>query len=536
MVRKQMPSRPNNEADILEEMGAEPRSPDDPGGVLLVDEAKIREAGAVDVQSIRANRRVRDAIDRKSNGEKNVSFDDPNILLRYEDIGKHWPLNTITIYITRLTGTPWQNVITSQPMSGADLYVAIQALHGRSEEAKYDLVFRDTVSKERRGGGQITMPSTMVPPQVPPPPVAASPVASAPVPPPTPQQPHGTDPVAIMRQMFDMMRQMQQPQSVTPPMQMPQMGTDANTNAMLMAMQMFEMMRMQQQPAQPIAPAPLPPPPPPAPQVDPIAMMKQMFEMVRAMQPPPAPTPRTFTIEEDRPAYRGPRPYDGRPTAYGPRPSYDRPSYEDRNYGRANMGGYRDGGEYSPPQQPPKSETEKFREAASVIRSAIDLANEFSPIQAPQQQVAISPEEDPSPVRIVDAGPAKLVFNEDGSARYGESVLVNLPSMLKWGGEQFEKLQKNAIAAAREREANQQRQQLPPGYVEMTPGYQPPPGFVAVPVDQIPRNTQQAQTRAPQPPTAQAFPEPPMDLPPPLSEEQAPQEEPWGMPDIGGEQ
>jgi len=94
-------------------------------------------------------------------------------------------------------------------------------------------------------------------------------------------------------------------------------------------------------------------------------------------------------------------------------------------------------------------------------------------------------EDDGSPVRVVETGPARVVYNkEDGSVRGFETIVANADKIFKFVGEQADRLRD-----AQERRVQQQQPQqrvLPRGYVEVGPGYQPPPGFVAVPVDDLP--------------------------------------------------
>jgi hypothetical protein len=124
----------------------------------------------------------------------------------------------------------------------------------------------------------------------------------------------------------------------------------------------------------------------------------------------------------------------------------------------------------------------------------------------------------------MDVGDYKLVIDKkDGSARKYETIVANLTPIMKWVGEQREAIQKSAA----EREQKKQQQQLPPGYVEVTPGYQPPPGFVAVPVDQVP----------PPPPQQPALPQAPAQMfeqPLPAEGQQPqPQRRTWAAPGGG---
>ena len=595
MAAKKDKPRPLNMADrgeIMDEIGAEPVDPDEPNGVMTADIEKIREAGAIDPESIQANRRNQDVVNRKKGNEKS-SFDDPNIVLKYEDTLKIWPVNSLSIYVNRLTGTQVQHQILSQPRNGVELYNEIKAFHGRREESLYEVMFRDSTHGEYRGKGRITMPNTLNEPapqmqgqnmgQPPPfnpygqpgyvpqqPPVTQPPIVQVVPAPSAPQQP-GTDLVAMMKQMLEMYRLMQpqQQQMPPPPMQpvvLPQapvvQSQDPNVAAMT---QMMEMMRtmlppqpgVQQQ--QPMPPVILAPPPPVAPAQDANAsmmmamtMMKQMFEMARSMQPPPPPPLAEPMYREPRgPAY-GPRPYGGGP-AYGPRPP------EERGYGPQAYGP----GPGGPPQGRQKSAAEEFREAISVVPSVTEMVGEF---QQPrdQQQYAPEPEEDDSPVKVMEVGPARMVINrDDGTTRLWESAFANSPAIFKWVGDQFEKVQKNALALNQQQQQQQQRQQqqLTPGtVVEMTPGYVPPEGWVAIPVDQMPpqqhyvqQNHQQHPQQpqyAPQPQQQYAppiqgggLPPPPTNLPPTIDaiQQTPPQQQPqqqqaedqnfgWGAP------
>lgn len=573
-ARKPPTGTVSDENAIIEELGAEPLNPDDPNGPMEVDEEKVREIGALDPESVMVNRRNQDVINRKKGGEKHISFSDPEILTKYEEVIKIWPLNTITILVKRLTGTQATFHIDTQPRTAAELYAALMNIHGRREDTTYDVILRDSYKKEQRGSGRITLPSTLDEPhppmqgqimnqQLPPGYVLAQPVPQqqqpqAPQPvvqvmpaAPAPQQP-GTDPVAMLKQMMEMMKvmqpQQQQPQmpvaapqvvAAPPPPQPPQ---DPNLAMIMQMMEMMKTMQGQQQVAPPPPPTPVvvqPAAPAQSPDVSAIttammAMMKQMFEMMRSMQPPPAAAPVSSPADEYRPPYRGPRPpaYGPRPYEGGPRSYEGGPAYGPRSY---EGGGY--GPQPQPPQPPVRQRTaaEEFREAATLINTAVDIANRFSPQQQQeQQQHPFMEEGDDSPVRVIDAGPAKLVLNkQDGSARIWETGWANSDRIFKGVSDILERLQKNAMANQQQQPPQQQqRQQLPPGYVEVGPGYQPPQGFVAVPVDQIPQQAQQAQYAQ-----QSGLPPPPTNLPPTIDQAPPePQRPAWGMPTIPGEE
>jgi hypothetical protein len=556
---------PDDEVEIARDLGGEPEDPEDPNGALMVEEEKVREVGAVDAESVRANRANQEVLNRMKAKEKGVAFNEPNVLLKYEEITKLHPVNSITILVNRLSSTPATFYITTQPKNAGELYAALAAIHGRREDTTYDILFQDSYKKMRRGTGRITMPSTLdepLPPQPPqgppmqqPPPYgflppgfgppayvaqqppAPQPAPPAPVPPPvvqvmpTPPQ-QGTDPIVMMRQMFEIMRAMQPQQAPAAPVPAPA-PVPQDPNAAMMA-QMLEMMRAMQ--PQPATPAPVVVQPQPAAQdsmMATMAMMKQMFEMVRSMQPAPV----THAPIEDFP--RGPRPaYGPRPqSAYGPRMSERRPWRDEQ---------FEEPSPYGPPPAPPvrqKTAAEEFREAISVVKNVVNMANEFNAPQQQQQQpqAPSNPfdDGDDSPVRVIDAGPAKLVINkEDGSARYWETGWANSDKIFKWVGEQMENLQRGAAEKQRQQQqvqqVQQQRPQLPPGY-----GYvdEPTPaGYVAVPVDQVPQQYYvQAQHQSGLPP-------PPVNLPPTIDQQQRqpePEPEPeqqmvaWGIPGTG---
>jgi hypothetical protein len=134
---------------------------------------------------------------------------------------------------------------------------------------------------------------------------------------------------------------------------------------------------------------------------------------------------------------------------------------------------------------------------------------------SPQQQE----EDDDSPISVIDTGPAKIVINKkDGTLRGWETGFANLDKIFKFAGEQGE-----LIRTANERRRQQQQQQQPqprqlaPGYVEVTEGYRPPHGYVAVPVDQSGAPIQQ------QPPIQQQnLPPAPQVFSPPIESVPAP--------------
>ena len=471
---------------------------------------------------------------------------DPNILFLFEETVRAHPMATFSIYVKRLTGreagTTW--MLDDRPMTASELWQSIKRLHGQSEGATYEVSFRDSSSARGVGGtGQVSMPNTQNDPRPPgqhyPPPQPGQPY---PLPQPAPQAPPPPSTVfdanamlAMQRQWFEMMQQMQTSKVAPLPMVAPPppVAPALDPSAMLaMQREWFEMMQQAQQtatvpmPPPPQAPA-MPAQPVPAP-TDPtsamLAMPRQWFEQMmqmmggaggRGVPAPAAPAPastndgmlafqrQTFDmmLEMMRAAQR--------PVAGAGAPPPYRPDRGDPRY-RPDPGAP----PYAPPP-PPKTMKEELRDAVNVMRTTFDVAREFGFGQAPAPVEREAAPDDP--VRVVHMGLAKSVVNvDDGSMRVAETILSNLPEAAKWAAQQFDKIREA-------RGKQQQRTQLPPGYVEVGPGYQPPPGYVAVPIDQIPPG-------APLP--AAPLPEPPADMPPPITE---PRRTNWGMPPGGSQ-
>lgn len=121
------------------------------------------ELGAVDAESVQDNRRLADTLHKRRRGEKGV-WDTNDVLVKYDQIVKLWPANTINILVRRLTGIPVQHVITSRPASGTVLFNKLKDLHGEHEEAEYEIKFADVHSRQFRGMGRIGLPSGAAPP------------------------------------------------------------------------------------------------------------------------------------------------------------------------------------------------------------------------------------------------------------------------------------------------------------------------------------------------------------------------------------
>ena len=161
-----------------------------------------------------------------------------------------------------------------------------------------------------------------------------------------------------------------------------------------------------------------------------------------------------------------------------------------------------------------KTAAEEFKDAASVIDMAMSIADRFRPPAAEPEPDRR--EDDDNPVRVVKVGDHSLILDKkSGAPRWGETGIANAGNVFKWLAEQREEIMK----AAERRQAKERResQPLPEGYVEVGPGYKPPPGFVAVPVG-----------------IGQGLPEPPEDMPPPIQDEEPPPPRRWGPPPMPG--
>jgi len=199
-----------------------------------------------------------------------------------------------------------------------------------------------------------------------------------------------------------------------------------------------------------------------------------------------------------------------RPRYGGPAHAPDAPPYDPR-------------APYDPRQPParPQTPSEQLRDAVSVVRSTFEVAREFG--FGGERAEAAPPEDDDSPVRVIDMGKAKGVINRsDGTLRGFETVMANLPDIIRGVSD----LRAEIIKERRENQQRVRPQQLPPGYVEVTEGYVPPEGFVAVPVDQIPPGAQAAQA------AESPLPEPPREMPPPIAAEPERPKRAWGMPEV----
>lgn len=590
-----------DETEILEEVGAQR----DESGDHVVDENEIRRVGAVDAESVRENRRMQEIRGKKRDHQKGLHFNIDDVLVKYDQTLKLWPTNSLITIVRRLTGSQITQTITSFPKSGAELYNAIRAIHGRHEEAVYDIKIVDSDTKVYRGKGQITMPDTRDPAQVqqqgqpmnpyyPPQPGYPQQPAYGPQQQPAyaPQQPmyapqqqqppyqqqptyapQQQQPAYAPQQPAPQQQPAQQQQPVAVNVQ-PPAGFDLNA-LLAVQRQVFDMMQVlqqqhQQQPPQPQYAQPMQQQPvmqaPAAPASGMpdinalLALQKQIFDMMQSMQPP-ASTPLGAVQQPQQPQQPAQQQMNpmmaaammGMPPVQPPAGMMWVPGFGfvpvERLFQAVGSGGGGPGAgpfrgpyrgplgpsdpqqqhaPYSPPQpqQPPKSTAESFREQITLLRTAVEAAQEFSSLLPNQQQQQPQPSAEPqdeSPIRVIETGPAKILVNKlDGSLRAWETGWANMPGIFKFAAEQMDLFRK----ASAEREATAaKRHQLPPGYVEVTPGYQPPPGYVAIPVDH------QSIAQAPQ---QQQLPQAPTQMPPPIPSPAPQQKQTWGPPTIPG--
>jgi hypothetical protein len=267
------------------------------------------------------------------------------------------------------------------------------------------------------------------------------------------------------------------------------------------------------------APSPSPSPPQPsAPAQPPVQAPPGMFHVPGFGY---VPADRLFSAlsgQQPVPPGVGPGGYPRGPYArpgYGERPPYQQPGQYPPAPGYPGYPGYPSQQQQSPTQS--KTMAEQFQEANSVLDMAVRMANRFrQPDAATSDPDPDRGSDDDTPVKVVEVGDFKLVVDKkDGSPRKWETGVANLGTFFKFVAETRE-----AILKAQS-DKPKQNQNLPPGYVEVTPGFRPPPGYVAVPVD--------PQTMQPQ-----GLPQPPAEMPPPLASEPPstpqPQRRTWGMP------
>lgn len=485
-----------DEADILEEVAAEH---DEESGGLVADREKVLGVGAFDAESVRENRR-REKISKKKRGNVDgVSFNTGETLGTYDSILTCYPTSQVEIRVRRLTGSEVMRLITSGPRDAAELYNALMEIHGVYDEAKYEVIFVDSVSKKWFGKTKITLPNTRPqtqqgqPPmqhQYPPgyPPQYAPPQYSPQPPAPVQQQQHpsapvvqfapppSVDPMALMQQTFDLFQRMQasmqpppQPYQTAPaPMMMPPPPPQSSNPADQMAwmenaMRLFQQMQQAATfPAMQPAHAPQPP--------------------QQTQSGPPGPPPRGmrwiwvhpygFALEAEQPAAPPERPVN--PMFRGPRPGYD--PHGDRPYQP----------QQPPQQQRPQTLADQLRESVASTRATVEAMQEISsllPGYGGQQEAPEPVADDDSPVQVVNMGPARGVINKhDGSTRWGETIVANLPDIFKWVGEQHKMIQDKA--ERRQQQEHPPVRQLRPGEVEVMPGQQPPQGYTFVPVEQ----------------------------------------------------
>ena len=499
-----------------------------------------------------------------------------DVFAQYEDVVRN--CGPVSVYVERKGAQPGVWLLDHYPQNGPELYAALRHLHGQSLSSEYELRFRS--GGDQRGSGHVTLPHVpaTLPQQVPPPQQYVQPPPQqlqyaapaqqyAPPQPPPPAPPQQTSPAdqyaafyAMQRQQLELLQEMQrtaaagqqippppplpppaQPVMQPPPVAPPPSGTPADQYAAFYAMQrqQLELLQEMQRTAA-------------AGQQQPHAQTQTVAQPQQQPQRPQGPPGTVWVADLQQfvrldvlyQAMTGERPSgaSGHRAPPGPSSPYyggdaPPPDPAQPTYGRSA---------HAPPvQQPQREKTpmEVMREAITLTQTLVSMADQVRP---PQQAVAAPEPEEPdddSPVRVVDLGGAKGVFNvSDGSTRFMESIIANVPGVFKAAGEAWESARK--ARAEEEARRQQQKPQLPPGFVEVGPGYVPPEGFVAIPVGHVPQQAQPVQQAAPvqyaQPvvqaapvmPVQQAapvvLPDPPANMPLPIVE--TPEQQPWQPP------
>jgi hypothetical protein len=581
-----------DEADVVEEVGAE-ENPET--GDLAIDEDKVKEVGALDVDSVRENKRLDALVGKKRANMKGVPFNVKDLLVQFDNLTRWWPPNQVYITVRRLTGSPVQHTITSEPKNGPELYEALRQLHGPNAEATYEVSFVDHNSKHYLAKGTITMPDARgaqqqqgqpmqppyggYPPQYPH--VPQQPAYGGPVPqqqPPgfVPQQPAVPSPaamagmdfnalLALQKQQFEFWQAAQKGHPAAAPAAAPG-GLAGMDSASFMAFmqQQFDLWRQAHGAgaATPAVPAAVHAPPgmtyvpnfgfvpterlyaavaPPAAQPPPpvAAQPQPMQAAMPPVQPPPGmvfvPGWGMVSMEALAQAQAAQAGVARPPSSMAYRPPYaPRPAYYAQGDGAPPPGPAPYGG-----QQRPKTAAEEFRDAVSIVETAVNIADRFRPPAA--AAAAAEPEppaDDDSPVRIIDTGPAKILVNrDDGKLRAWETGWANLDKIMKFVGEQADAYRKAQAERGNEQQQQRPKVQPPPGYIEVGPDgrplQQPPPGFVVGPPMAM------ALPSAEPAPVAAPAAQPQMADPPPMTpmtEEEPPRRRTWGMPPTPGSQ
>lgn len=625
-IQSETPAR-QDEAEILKEANAE-QSED---GQLLVDEDTVKEIGAVDTASVRANRRMEDAVNKKKANVKNVSFTTDDLLEKYDYVLKQWPANTLDIHVRRVTGTPVARPILTRPRSGTELYKALETIHGQSEEAEYEVKIQEISTKQYRAIGRIVMPDARPPQQAgqpmgpyyppgyppgypappgysqqPPPygmPPQGAPVAPAPVPapvaaPPAPMAPPPPAPAAPdMGSMVDQVRQLWQliqsmqpaplppvmmppPVYMPPPPPMPAMppppAPGADLGTVLEWMRQFQEMQLTMQAQQQPPPPPYQPPPPPVPAPNPYAppidvppgthyvhgiglvSQKKLFRMLaqddddreREREREREHHDRDDRGRDDRGGRneRGDRSQAAGQPRYRPNPMYRDQSAPPRYQEDDQQQQYRpqqsrfaqqEGQRFERQQPEPtfKNPLDQFRESITVVKQMRNMVQEMEGYMPDNRgsrdddepaPVAAGGEDEDNPVRIVNVGDSKILMNKsDNKLRLFDTLVANGDKIFKSATEMMDKINKQNQEARRQQQ-QEQPQQLGPGYVEVHPGYRPPPGSVAI-LPNGQRITHEGLVvdppSVPPPPRQEFRPEPPPQeepLPPPPPAENLP--------------
>jgi hypothetical protein len=123
---------------------------------------EVRKIGAADAESAAQNKRVAKTVAKKLNGEK-VSWGTDNAIEMFDVVAQTCSSSSVYIYVSQVH----PELITFQPMrmdafrTNAEMYdYILNNIHKNKDQARYEVLFRDTFTKQQVGKAHLTMPST----------------------------------------------------------------------------------------------------------------------------------------------------------------------------------------------------------------------------------------------------------------------------------------------------------------------------------------------------------------------------------------
>jgi hypothetical protein len=223
-----------------------PETPTNADGTVAVEAiitpAQAQRIGAVTAGAVARNKRVAKTVARKAAGERDVNWNETDVMALFDMVTQLYPSPSLYAHITQVhpdTFTYPPVKLQGIASSPAFYDYLLRNVHRASGPAKYEIEFKDSTNKQFRGTGHIMMPNTLDDPSL----RGAAPMNQPPGYPPSPYYPPGyPQPQAYG----------QQPYGAQPyaPYQAPQPVAPSPPQAM----------------QAPPAPAPQPPPQAPSPQ------------------------------------------------------------------------------------------------------------------------------------------------------------------------------------------------------------------------------------------------------------------------------